>query len=210
MAAIIELERLESRLRTVQLAVEILTGLCANIPYPCLDDTGGGENERTEGQAPSSFRSITAAPDEGMALDEQPLIQSSRVMLLPGLVEYLLPLIHPTPLSFPPFGGASIQPPITSVLSDIHISALEALNNILLSFSIIAKGTITIDEHRGARMWQEIWSALGAVGTEAGRGQEKRREVWENAVGVLWGIASIWKGILVSVGSGIFLCAKLI
>jgi hypothetical protein len=33
-AAEVELERIEGRLRTVQLALEILTGICARLPDP--------------------------------------------------------------------------------------------------------------------------------------------------------------------------------
>jgi len=39
---------------------------------------------------------------------------------------------------------------------------------------------------------------LGAVGTNVDKpGQERRRNVWEIGVGVLWGIANVWKGKLV-------------
>ena len=36
----IELERLEAKLRTVQLALEILTGVCATLPDPVLEIAG--------------------------------------------------------------------------------------------------------------------------------------------------------------------------
>ena len=40
---------------------------------------------------------------------------------------------------------------------------------------------------------------LGVVGLEGGRGQERRREMWEVAVGVMWGVGSVWRGNIVSV-----------
>lgn len=121
---------------------------------------------------------------------------------LPTLVAPLLALIQPTTLSFPPIAGApSPHPPTTSALSAIHICALECLNNIFL-----ALGTSTLtqaartDADSGAGIWDAVWRALGAVGTDVnGPGQERRREMWQIAVGVLWGIASVWKGVLVRV-----------
>lgn len=51
-------------------------------------------------------------------------------------------------------------------------------------------------------VWRQVWAALEAVGTDVdGPGQERRREFWEVAVGVLWGVAVVWKGVLVSVFS---------
>lgn len=52
----IELERLEGKLRTVQLALEILTGACATLPDPEPDVDGAvgeGDDEEDEG-VPSS------------------------------------------------------------------------------------------------------------------------------------------------------------
>lgn len=53
----IELERLETRLRTIQLALEILTGVCATLPDPELEIAG----EDVEGQD----------EDEGRITDQQ-------------------------------------------------------------------------------------------------------------------------------------------
>jgi hypothetical protein len=43
-----------------------------------------------------------------------------------------------------------------------------------------------------------VWAALESVGTEIARGQERKQEMWEIGVGVLWGVGNIWKGNLVS------------
>lgn len=45
----IELEQLESKLRTVQLALEILTGTCATLPDPQPDLPANQEDEDEEG-----------------------------------------------------------------------------------------------------------------------------------------------------------------
>lgn len=125
---------------------------------------------------------------------------------LPSIVEPLLALIQPTPLSFPPTtGGVSPHPPTTSAFSAIHICALECLNNIFLSLATPAQlqsqGFVSVaDREAGPRVWQEVWRALGVVGTDVdGPGQERRREMWQIGVGVLWGISILWKGVLVSI-----------
>lgn len=127
---------------------------------------------------------------------------------VPSLVVPLLALIQPTPLSFPPStGGPSPHPPTTSVLSAIHICALECLNNIFLSLASPARThapltTPGVDRDSGAHIWSELWLALAAVGTNIrGPGQERRGEMWAAAIGVLWGIANVWKGVLVSMCS---------
>jgi hypothetical protein len=142
------------------------------------------------------------AEDDGMDIIEcdSEMKQSSHdSTFLPALVQSLLALIHPTSMSFPPFVGPSSHPPITSALSAIHVCALECLNNIFLYLSTSPKDTFATDERSGPRIWNEIWRALNAVGMDTGPGQERRRDMWEIAVGVLWGIGNVWKGFLVSV-----------
>ncbi|KAL5519568.1 hypothetical protein ACEPAH_1251 [Sanghuangporus vaninii] len=133
---------------------------------------------------------------------------------LPNILPPLLTLLQPTPLSFPPADTGSavpllpVHPPTTSSLSAIHISALECLNNACLALSIAqaesgsgSSGSSVraprADAEDGRRLWSAIWSALSSVGLQVGRGQERRREMWEIAVGVLWGIGGIWKGSIV-------------
>lgn len=123
--------------------------------------------------------------------------------LLPSLVLPLVALIYPTSLSFPPLAAPSLHPPTTSALSAIHVSALECLNNIFLSLSTNPNPSVAADKDGGLKIWNDIWLALAAVGTEGGLGQERRQELWEVAVGVLWGVGSIWKGSLVSHGCGV-------
>jgi len=123
--------------------------------------------------------------------------QSTQPSFLPSLVPSLLNLTYPTSLSFPPLAAPSPHPPTTSVLSAIHIAAMECLNNIFLSLATSSSPSVEADKEGGRKVWNDIWSVLGAVGTETGLGQEKRQELREVAVGVLWGIGIVYKGNLV-------------
>jgi hypothetical protein len=130
--------------------------------------------------------------------EDTKVVDAPTTSWLPSLVSPLVTLIYPTSLSFPPLAAPSLHPPITSALSAIHVSALECLNNIFLSLSTSPNPTIVADSVGGLKIWNDVWSALAVVGTEGGLGQERRQEIWEVAVGVLWGVGSIWKGSLVS------------
>lgn len=123
----------------------------------------------------------------------------SSTALLPEIVRPLLSLIQPTSLSFPPPSSSSIHPPTTSALGAVHVSAFECLNNIFLSLSASPNAELAADEDAGHGIWSEIWAALSKIGLEIGPGQELKQEIWETAIGVLWGIGNIWKGKLVRV-----------
>ncbi|KAL6304032.1 ARM repeat-containing protein [Sparassis latifolia] len=184
----IELERLEVKLRTVQMTLEILTGVCATLPDPEIDLA----NEDMDNEA-----DLDAAPQDEPTANPTP---SSNPTLFNTLVSPLLTLVQPTALSFPPPNGPSPHPPTTSVLSAIHISALECLNNIFLSLAQASSRGVNLglDAVRGKTVWDAVWRALCVVGTEVGHaGQERRRDMWEVGVGVLWGAGIVWKGTLV-------------
>ncbi len=116
-----------------------------------------------------------------------------------SLVTPLLKLVQPTALSFPPLGSPSPHPPTTSALSSIHISALECLNNIFLSLATSLGGRPSgLAPENGLMVFDAVWRALAAVGTDiSGPGQERRKEMWDIGVGVLWGVGNVWKGALV-------------
>ena len=138
---------------------------------------------------------VDMAPDNEAAVRPQ---SGSNATIFQTLVAPLLTLIQPTPLSFPPLNGPSPHPPTTSALSAIHVSALECLNNIFLSFRGAKIDAPRADPDSGRRIWDSVWQALGAVGTDIDNpGQERRRATWEIGVGVLWGVAEVWKGLLV-------------
>ncbi|KAF5385007.1 hypothetical protein D9615_001213 [Tricholomella constricta] len=190
----LELERLEATLRTVQLALEILTGACATLPDPESDTEKGVENDGDHDGEDEDLEMDEA--DTDMQDDPSP-INAASTSFLPTLLAPLLALVHPTSLSFPPLVTPSPHPPTTSALSAIHISALECLNNIFLSLATSPNPSVSADHDAGRKVWDEIWSALAVVGTETGLGQERRQEMWHVAVGVLWGIGNVWKGSLV-------------
>ncbi|KAF7793565.1 hypothetical protein EIP86_004679 [Pleurotus ostreatoroseus] len=204
----LELERLERRLRTIQQALEILTGVCATLPDPepeaadGEDEDGDNENEEQE--------DLDEDQDDEMDTEDLPISPSSpntsSPLSLPPLVHPLLALAHPTALSFPPLaGGPAPHPPTTAALSAIHLCALECLNNVFLSLAFPpgqgdgagAVEVIRKDTAAGTAIWGTLWEVLGAVGVEiGGAGQERRKEMWGVGVGVLWGVANVWKGVL--------------
>lgn len=116
------------------------------------------------------------------------------------LVAPLLKFVHPTALSFPPLGAPSPHPPTTSALGAIHVSALECLNNIFLSMATSSRGQpagLGLDPASGRAVFDAVWGALRLVGTEiTSTGQERRREMWDIGVGVLWGVGNMFKGAL--------------
>jgi len=140
---------------------------------------------------------------EGPILDEtthsREATKKSSTIHLPELVQPLLALAQPTILSFSPPSNPSSHPPTTSALGAIHASAFECLNNIFLSFSASPNVELAADESAGRDVWSAIWTALSKVGPDIGPGQACKREIWEIAVGVLWGIGNIWKGRLAPV-----------
>ncbi|KAJ8474172.1 hypothetical protein ONZ51_g7385 [Trametes cubensis] len=198
----LELERLETRLRTVQLALEILTGMCATLPDPeVFSGAPGGEDdnedEDDEGMEDAEDIDMTIEAESSAAQGEAP----NSPAFFTTLVAPLLKFVQPTALSFPPLGAPSPHPPTTSALSAIHISALECLNNIFLSMTTSARGrssSLGLDSTSGRTVFEAVWGALRLVGTEVGvAGQERRREMWDIAVGVLWGVGNLFKGALI-------------
>ncbi|KAI0640125.1 armadillo-type protein [Trametes polyzona] len=197
----LELERLETRLRTVQLALEILTGMCATLPDPeVFSGPPGGESQ--DDNEDEDDEGMEDAQDIDMAVEDTSGAEPSQQ--LPGffttLVVPLLKFVHPTALSFPPLGAPSPHPPTTSALSAIHVSALECLNNIFLSMATSSRGnpsSLGLDPASGRTVFDAVWGALRLVGTEiTGAGQERRREMWDIGVGVLWGVGNLFKGAI--------------
>ncbi|KAH9897678.1 armadillo-type protein [Cubamyces lactineus] len=198
----LELERLETRLRTVQLALEILTGMCATLPDPeifsgALGGEDDNEEEDDEGMEDAEDIDMTIEADTSAAPGDAP----NSPAFFTTLVAPLLKFVQPTALSFPPLGAPSPHPPTTSALSAIHISALECLNNIFLSMATSARGrssSLGLDSTSGRAVFEAVWGALRLVGTEvSAAGQERRREMWDIAVGVLWGVGNLFKGALI-------------
>ncbi|KAL0581074.1 hypothetical protein V5O48_000967 [Marasmius crinis-equi] len=203
----VELENLEGRLRSIQLALEILTGACATLPDPSFEKQNEDEDEPEEnddddimegeeGEEGEEGGDNELEMDVEMNGDKELSGHPENDSVLPSLVPSLLNLTYPTSLSFPPLAAPSPHPPTTSALSAIHISAMECLNNIFLSLASSPSPVVQADEEGGRKVWNDVWSVLGVIGTESGLGQEKRQELWEVAVGVLWGVGVVYKGHL--------------
>ncbi|KAG7099676.1 hypothetical protein E1B28_001500 [Marasmius oreades] len=197
----LELDQLEGKLRSIQLALEILTGVCATLPDPSMDIHEDGKDENDDDdmeEEASKDDSVEAEMDVEMNGNQESLTNSEQPSILPRLVPSLLNLIYPTSLSFPPLAAPSHHPPTTSALSAIHISAMECLNNIFLSLAASQTSTVKASQEDGQKVWNDLWVVLGAVDVESGLGQEKRQELWAIAVGVLWGVGIVYKGSLVT------------
>ncbi len=181
----------------MQLALEILTGVCATLPDP--DFEPGEDDEEVDGVADDNA-AMDDVRDDAMAIDDaatEP--KDSHVptapSFLPTLLEPLLVLIQPTELSFP---APSPHAPTTSALSAIHIAAFECLSNAFLALAA-APGSAASDVQTGQRVWSTVWAALVGAGNplESAPGST-RAAVWDVAVGVLWGVGSVWTGKIVS------------
>jgi hypothetical protein len=90
------LERIEAKLRAVQLALEILTGICATLPDPA--DLEPGVDDAAED---NDNNAIDEIPDDPMSLDEQDATnldshQPGRPFLSTLLLEPRLALTQPT------------------------------------------------------------------------------------------------------------------
>jgi hypothetical protein len=138
-------------------------------------------------------------PDEPMALDDPPEQNKNPAAhtpsFLPTLLEPLLALIQPTELSF---SVPSPHPPTTSALSAIHVAAFECLSNAFLALAA-APAAAAADVQVGQRVWTTVWTALAGAGNPADAAQGSARAVvWDVAVGVLWGVGSIWPGKIAS------------
>ena len=173
--------------------------MCATLPDPDIGPSVDNEEIDDEifvdGAADDSAMDET--PDEPMALDEAPKHSSttSAPSFLPTLLEPLLALIQPTSLSFP---APSPHPPTTSALSAIHIAAFECLSNAFFALAT-APAAVALDVQVGQRVWAAVWAALAGAGSpaEAAPGSA-RAAVWDVAVGVLWGVGTVWPGKIVS------------
>ncbi|KAF8506519.1 ARM repeat-containing protein [Russula emetica] len=163
----VKLERIESKLRAVQLALEILTGVCATLPDPNLEP---GE-------------------DDEEITDE--VFEDTRLHSSQHFSSHFWRLSSPSKLSF---SAPSPHAPTTSALSAIHIAAFECLSNAFLALAA-APGSAASDVHAGQRVWSTVWAALAGAGNplESAPGST-RAAVWDVAVGVLWGVGAVWTG----------------
>ncbi len=185
----------------MQLALEMLTGVCATLPDPDFEpgeDDQEIKDEILEDSA-ADDSAMDDARDDAMAVDDTIVEPNdshtpSAPSFLPTLLEPLLALIQPTELSFP---APSPHAPTTSALSAIHIAAFECLSNAFLALAA-APGSAAFDVQAGQRVWSTVWAALAGAGNllESAPGST-RASVWDVAVGVLWGVGVVWTGKIV-------------
>lgn len=198
------LERMERMLMTVVTALEVLTGICAG-----LEDA---EEEVAEEEI------VEEDADMEDAMADEDLIAMGREPGAPGqiatptvktsvtlshllgnlsLPTRLASLSQLTPLSLPPTGSEpSIHPPTTAALSQLHLRALEALNNLLLSTAATAEsGDSSLSALLPNDIWPTMFSVISAAGADAvaatlkARGQEMRLEIIQASLGCIWGLA---------------------
>ncbi|KAG9027760.1 hypothetical protein FRB95_007419 [Tulasnella sp. JGI-2019a] len=212
-SAELELEDIEGGMRTVELAVEIMTSVCAKLPDPepglAIEDKEDevdevmDEDDEADDDADEDDDDEIVADDEDRDTTPTPSKDHTATFsLLPSLVRPLLHLSHPTSLSFSPPSAPPIHPPTTSVLSRIHIHALECLNNLFIGLNPEETTLPAGTAKEAVEIWKEMWEILaGSVGRQSewmvGTGVETRREMWEIGVGVLWGLARIVKDELI-------------
>ncbi|EJD54408.1 ARM repeat-containing protein [Auricularia subglabra TFB-10046 SS5] len=200
----IELDTIEGRLRTVQLSLELLTGICATLPDPepapegeevVEDDIAEEDGDEWQDDDRAEERVLEMDVETGTTEAQTP---SESTLRLLSLAEPLLALAVPTSLSFPPLPSSTEQvaahPPTTSALGAIHVRALECLSNIFLN-------TPRLDAAPARALWDGVLRVLAAVGPLSGGpripGQERRPEMWDSGVGVLWGIARAAQGEMI-------------
>ena len=142
-------------------------------------------------------------------------LSASVTLTLPHLLSLSIParltqLALLNPLSFPPStpGQPSIHPPTTAVLSTVHLRALEALNNLLLTIVAAlpqmprSQASQLVGSLPLQGVWDGVMHLVQIVSAEPEvlkqRGQEMRAEVFEMGVGCAWGVAKIGAGQVVS------------
>jgi hypothetical protein len=142
---------------------------------------------------------VDAAPATGVSINTPvTLTHLLQTLSLPARLSTLASL---TPLSFPPSTATpSPHPPTTSLLSTIHLRALEALNNLLLT-------TVAGDAYQSGSIgsqgvWETLSKIVEMIASEPEaltmKGHEMRGEVLEMATGCLWGVVKLAADELVS------------
>jgi hypothetical protein len=180
----------------VQLALEILTGVCATLPDSDLEP--GADDEVIEDEV-FDDSAMDDARDDAMVVDGATLEPDNShtptaPSFLPTLLEPLLALIQPTELSFP---VPSPHAPTTSALGAIHVAAFECLSNAFFALAT-APGSAASDVQAGQRVWSTVWAALTGTGNPLQSAQgSAQAAVWDVAVGVLWGAGAVWTGKIV-------------
>ncbi|CAE6529682.1 unnamed protein product [Rhizoctonia solani] len=204
------LERIERRLRALQLSLEVLMGVCAQLPDPepvTEEMVDEDEDEDMKEEEDSEDEIIQnggddAPMDEELSPISTPEADQNSIQLLTTLTPLLLSLSTPTSMSFPPTPTTTTitteptHPPTTSALTAVHISALECLSNLLLSFPTSDTGSVNpATAEVAVAAWPRAWSTLNSS-INAPSTTDRRMELSVAALGVLWGLARLARGVL--------------
>nr|ODN90333.1 hypothetical protein L204_05937 [Cryptococcus depauperatus CBS 7855] len=217
----VALQCIERGLNTSVAALEVLTNICAGLEDEeevagvaveasgdgtelkemeededaVMDDEMDDERLISMGREPDSAIDVEASVGPNV----NPGATLSYLLTNLRLPERLASLGRPVPLSFPPTSNVpSIHPPTTAVLSIIHLHALEALNNLLLTTvaSIQSGGSSqAIAAIPVQSLWDTMFSIVQLIGSEPDaletKGQEMRMEVFQMALGCIWGTTKV-------------------
>lgn len=140
-------------------------------------------------------RNPAANGSAGAALSVNTTVTLSHLLSTLSLPTRLLTLGQLTPLSLPPHGPSpSIHPPSTAALSIVHLRALEALNNLLLSTTAAAvAGGENLASLIPGSLWEGVFSIVQATGEDTAaltaKGHEMRLELMEGALACAWGLS---------------------
>ncbi|TXT07458.1 hypothetical protein VHUM_03178 [Vanrija humicola] len=198
----VKLERLERMLTTVSIALEVLTGICAGLEDAEEEEMDEEDDAEME-DAIEDEALIAMGRDAPGEAGPAPTVKTTAT--LPTLLgalrlpERLSALAQLTPMSFPPTGAQpSLHPPTTAALSTLHLRALEALNNLLLTVAASLAGGADPSIAAlipAAGIWATVFGIISAAGEDASaltaRGQEMRLEVLEAALGCAWGVSKV-------------------
>lgn len=199
------LDRIERSLTTVVVGLEILTGICAGLEDTELEEEVeeiDGEEDMEQDEELPDEALIAMGRDSAVQEDAQPVVVTTAVTLQHLISNLSLPtrlssLASLNTLSFPPIAAASPHPPTTSILSVLHLRALETLNNLLLTIvaSLPTDGTRNTQIVPVNQIWDAMFGIIDALLSEPEaltlKGQELRLEVLEMALGCAWGCAKI-------------------
>jgi hypothetical protein len=216
------LASIETRLTTLQLSLELLADIC--VDDDTNEDDGWQDADESMEDDDMESEEVQEQEDDTQALIEDssklegmssaivdqkqaisnPILQSFSNDVFPHLVR----LATPTANSYP--SQQTPQPPlaapaISHVLANIHLRALECLNNFLLAMNEIpGKPWFTERAEQIKGHWSWLFTLGGstagqgvAVGAEE-PGQEMRGAVLEADVACLWAVARGMNGNVVS------------
>ena len=75
-----------------------------------------------------------------------------------------------------------------------YSSCFECLSNVFLALAAFP-GSVASEVQAGQRVWNAVWTALASARSSVEAVlRSARAAVWDVAVGVLWGVGTVWKG----------------